>query len=291
MLVVSRAVSHTPVLRAERVGSVHLSEAYHPPGTRLAAHAHRHTAVTFVLTGGFEERVDRRPFECRSMSLLVKPAGAEHSNRYGTAGARSLFVELIGREADRCDGRSRLVGAEPFVVDDRLAMPALAVYCAFRSRAPNLRWEVEELLLELAGSGGGPRAGSAAGSSPWLRRVEREILERYREAGLSLAALAGVAGVHPVHLARVFRRKHRCSVGSYIQRLRMEEGVRRVAVGKESIADIAISLGYFDQSHFSHAFRTVVGQPPSRARRLVVGPKDQTASRSATRSKTSTARP
>jgi hypothetical protein len=80
------------------------------------------------------------------MSLLFKPAGAEHANRYGDSGARSLFIELIDWPSDAPPGWGDLAESDPFGVHGRLAAQALAVYCAFRSREPTLRLQVEELL-------------------------------------------------------------------------------------------------------------------------------------------------
>ena len=47
-----------------------------------------------------------------------------------------------------------------------------------------------------------------------------------------------------------------------IQRRRLHDAVERLKAGKTSLADIAVHLGYADQAHFTHDFRTVSGMTP-----------------------------
>ncbi len=47
-----------------------------------------------------------------------------------------------------------------------------------------------------------------------------------------------------------------------IQRRRLHDAVERLKAGETSLADIAVELGYADQAHFTHDFRTVSGMTP-----------------------------
>jgi AraC-like DNA-binding protein len=44
--------------------------------------------------------------------------------------------------------------------------------------------------------------------------------------------------------------------------LRHTEAVRRLAIGQESMMEIAFVLGYSDQAHFTRAFRRWTGMAP-----------------------------
>jgi AraC family transcriptional regulator len=74
--------------------------------------------------------------------------------------------------------------------------------------------------------------------------------------------MAAAAGVHPVHLAREFRRFERCTVGEYIRRLRIERACNELSNSNDSIAAIASGTGFYDQSHFGRIFKRVVGMTP-----------------------------
>ena len=87
----------------------------------------------------------------------------------------------------------------------------------------------------------------------------------------SLAELAAGVGVHPVTLARAFRRTFGCTIGEYLRRLRIERAAEQLATGTQPLAEIALAAGFADQSHFSNVFRRRVGMSPSAYRREVAG--------------------
>ena len=83
---------------------------------------------------------------------------------------------------------------------------------------------------------------------------------------LPLSALANVAGLSPWHFARLFKR----SVGEpphrYLVRQRLVRAKEMLA-GETSLADIAQTLRFCDQSHFAAQFKRAYGVPPQRFRR------------------------
>ena len=55
----------------------------------------------------------------------------------------------------------------------------------------------------------------------WLPHVVEYLDAHYTDA-VRVRTLATLAGVHPVHLGRVFRQFHRCSVIQYQTRMRIQ---------------------------------------------------------------------
>jgi AraC family transcriptional regulator len=98
------------------------------------------------------------------------------------------------------------------------------------------------------------------------------VEERLREESgkpPGLAQLAADAGVHPVHLARVFRRYRGESVGAYARRLKVQRVFEQLAEGERSLAEIAFDAGFTDQSHLTRVVGKVMGRPPGALRRLL----------------------
>jgi AraC family transcriptional regulator len=87
----------------------------------------------------------------------------------------------------------------------------------------------------------------------WLRRCMEQLLEEC-EQPLRLSALAQAAGVHPVSLARAFRRHYGISPGQLQRRTQLNRAAQRLKEGL-SIAEVATQLGFSDQSHFTRLFR------------------------------------
>ena len=106
--------------------------------------------------------------------------------------------------------------------------------------------------------------------APWLGDA-RDRLHADVAARPSLAELAAGVGVHPVTLARAFRRTFGCTIGEYLRRLRIERAAEQLATGTQPLAEIALAAGFADQSHFSNVFRRRVGMSPSAYRREVRG--------------------
>jgi AraC family transcriptional regulator len=104
----------------------------------------------------------------------------------------------------------------------------------------------------------------------WLARVE-ELLHAESDGRLDMARLAGEAGVHPMHLTRVFRQQHGMSMGAFARRLKIEAACAALARSREPLADIACALGFSDQSHFTRTFRAATGLTPGRFRAAAQG--------------------
>ena len=115
-----------------------------------------------------------------------------------------------------------------------------------------------------------PRMEYARGASrepAWLLRV----CERLRDAAgdvPGIATLAEDAGVHPVYLARVFRRWRGCSPGEFMRESRIDRAIVRIAGSARSLAEIALDCGFADQSHMSRAFMSSTGMAPRQLRAL-----------------------
>ena len=84
---------------------------------------------------------------------------------------------------------------------------------------------------------------------------------------LRLADIATEVGVHPVHLARVFRLSYGTPVGAYARGLRLTWAAARLRDSGDGIAQIALEAGFFDQSHFTRAFKQHFGSTPLAYRR------------------------
>jgi AraC family transcriptional regulator len=106
----------------------------------------------------------------------------------------------------------------------------------------------------------------APADSAWLTRVEEQLAADFRKS-LGLAGLAKSVGVHPVHLARMFRRRHGHSVTEHIQRLRVHDAVKQILAG-DSIGSAALDAGFADQFHFTRTLKARFGYCPMLVKRL-----------------------
>ncbi len=100
----------------------------------------------------------------------------------------------------------------------------------------------------------------------WLLRT-REMIEDCAGGELTIADLAVTAAVHPVYLARAFRKYFGTSPGEYIRRRRVLRVQRLLADTQLPLVEVALRCGFSDQSRMTHAFTSEFGVPPGQYRR------------------------
>jgi AraC-like DNA-binding protein len=89
-------------------------------------------------------------------------------------------------------------------------------------------------------------------------------LVRQEDGPMHAEALADAMGVSLRTLQRLFRDYVGVSPKWVIRRYRLQEAATRLAQGLDQpLADLAASLGYFDQAHLAREFTQLFGCPPS----------------------------
>jgi len=98
-------------------------------------------------------------------------------------------------------------------------------------------------------------------------RQPRFLHERFDQR-LTVAELASYAGVHRVHLNRVFLQQFDCTVGEYLRFLRVERACSELSVTPEPLSKIAQDCGFSDQAHLSRTLKLFTGLTPLTYRTL-----------------------
>lgn len=98
-----------------------------------------------------------------------------------------------------------------------------------------------------------------------LNKVKDFIEERLAE-DLSIADLAAVVHMSQFHFARTFKAATGNSPHRYLTQRRIERAKVLLGVTKLSVAEIAYSVGFTNQSHFIAQFRKAIGTTPQNYR-------------------------
>jgi AraC family transcriptional regulator len=240
-----------------------------PAGLHLPRHAHEHATMALVLSGRFRKQLATCIQEAVPGSLISEPPGERHTNWFGPRGARVVLLQPLLLHDDQLP--SHTLFARPRATVDPWAA-ALGRRIAEELTSPDdlsalaLHGLTLELLVRAARARSPP---PERRPPPWLARIE-ELLRIQFVRPPSMEVLAEEAGVHPVHVARVFRRHHGCTAASHVRRLRVAWAQEQLLRPGASLADVALAAGFSDQSQFSRAFRQVVGTSPARWRRELI---------------------
>ncbi len=100
---------------------------------------------------------------------------------------------------------------------------------------------------------------------PILRKAVAYIAEHYDEP-LSVQVLAEVTGVSPSYFSALFAKQMELGFHEYLTRVRIEQSKNLLTATDYPINQIAVSVGYADQSSFTKAFKRVTGVTPYQLR-------------------------
>jgi AraC family transcriptional regulator len=84
---------------------------------------------------------------------------------------------------------------------------------------------------------------------------------------VTLDEVARAVHASPFHFARVFQEWAGVPLHRYLTRLRLRAALDRLIGGADDLTALALDLGFSSHSHFTDAFRSEFGRPPSAVRR------------------------
>ncbi len=233
-----------------------LSELHHRCARKLPEHAHEAAYFSLLVDGAYSENVHGRKLDYRRFSTAYHPPGMSHHDEIGGNGGLLFAIELdknIGLE----------LPPEPIM----LGGPPLALRLFRDHRAGVLsQVTVESIAYDLLGDAKRSTEREEAPMPRWLRMV----LETMRDDPSfphTVKSLSNEAGIHPVHLARVFRRRFGCPLSDFLHSLRLQLVMTDLEDPDHSLADIACLRGFADQSHLTRVFKYWLGVPPAKFRR------------------------
>jgi AraC family transcriptional regulator len=246
--------------RLEMPGFV-LTQTFRPSGLVLPPHFHEHANIALTVEGSFTETVGTEPYEVNPSSVIFRPAGEKHSNRYGKSAARCLIIEVSPQRLAAIRQITQILDRASYVAAGPVSDLALKIFREFQLPDAFAPLSIEALTLEILVQA--TRLDSMRDRKPpeWLRRAREVIHEQYSES-LTLSNIAGLVGVHPAHLAKMFRRHYGCTLGSYVRRLRLDYAAQLLAQSDKTLGTIALIAGFYDQSHFAHHFKLRFGITP-----------------------------
>jgi AraC family transcriptional regulator len=255
-------------LRRRDIAGFSLTEALYAEGVSLPSHCHANSYLTLVLSGTYRENSAHNEFRWQQGALHFLPEGERHDNQFDTA-VRMLRVKIepVAILKLREDHARSL--SEPREITGPLsAWLANRMIREFMAQDDIAMVAMEGVLLEMLAESVRSSDETHGASAPaWLRRV-RELLQDSYLQSPSLTALAGIAGVHPVHLSREFHKHFHMTIGEYVRTRRIEQASELLSHSELSLAEIASNCGFSDQSHFCALFKKHSGMTPAKYRNM-----------------------
>jgi AraC family transcriptional regulator len=237
------------------------TDLHHSAPRKLPSHAHEMPFFWLMLGGDYAELYGREVVQARPFTFAFRPAGVPHQDEIGPRGVRLFGIEVGAGWRGSLQADSGSLGVARDDEGGELLWLGLKIYRATRGAVEAHDLVLESLLAELLGAVAHPRQATGKTAPPWLGRVMEKLRAECCQR-LRLEELAREAGVHPVHLSRVFRKCTGRGIGEYVHRLRVRAACEQMLEAERPLAEISLAAGFADQSHFTRAFRRVTGTTP-----------------------------
>ncbi len=91
--------------------------------------------------------------------------------------------------------------------------------------------------------------------------IAQDYIQTYYADDMSLDDIARQAGLSPYHLSRIFKESLGLPPHKYLIQIRVQRA-KHLLMSGISIGDVALQVGFADQSHLTKWFKRIVGVPP-----------------------------
>src|SRR4051812_29935226 len=217
--------SNGEVRKRVDAGGFIMSEVAYDSGSSLTEHAHENAHFCLVVRGTYTETHGRQEIACRPSTVTFRPAGEAHEDRFDQDEVEVVTLEIPPSWTER-------LGAESISLAHSLtfnggSVPWLAdrLVSEFRRMDAGARLIMEGIALEMIAESARYAVTSRGSLPDWLAKARELLHARFRER-LTLDDIASEVGVHPVHLATVFRKKYDRTVGEYVRERRIDYACR-----------------------------------------------------------------
>jgi AraC-like DNA-binding protein len=245
-------------------------------------HSHRTWTIAVVQRGAARFEVDSTRQRADAGELFVLEPEAVHTGMAAVPEGwayKVLYVEpSVWHDWAEMGGPAPRAARWVVFRDPALRAALLRAHSALALPAPGLEGE-ESVLGAIAGLAPHLRGASMTTSVPHRRRVDgehaavrraRAYLQDRWDQPVSLAELAGVAGLSRFELIRRFRGQNGLTPHAFQRDLRIDRARALLADGVPAAA-VAAACGFADQPHLSRVFKRLVGVPPGAYARAVSG--------------------
>jgi AraC family transcriptional regulator len=235
-----------------------------PADCHIAGIALRNTNLRYVLNG---RAVHDGPLAAGAFHVTEPGRHAQCLFR-GTYDAVHLFLpaRLVEECAEDLLGRRSPGWAPRPFQDPIIAHLARSLVASSLDNCRELRDHIAMAMvtrLLLSTRPANQRPGPDGGGLPqWRLRRAIDYIEANLDQLVTLAGIASAAGLSRMHFAAQFRKSVGQAPHQYLLARRIERAQEMLVRTDLPIVEIALSVGFQAQSHFTTIFKRITGQPP-----------------------------
>ncbi|MDJ0595354.1 MAG: AraC family transcriptional regulator [Pleurocapsa sp. MO_226.B13] len=272
-------VPHQPVLTSHDAGWQNLVFEHHrqPPHEMPEANFQRHILVVFLTKALAEFKMNDR-FETKTLQpgdLILIPQGVDYWSADRTKNEFLVMAispqELLHSNRELIQGNSvelipTFPQSDPFIYGTALALKQELEtdYEGCRLYAETLLNSLNIHLLRNYSTSPVELKQYSGGLSPRKLQTAIDYIQANLENKIGLDDFAQITNISPYYFCRLFKKSTGITPYQYLIKCRIEKAKVLLKQEKLSITDIALEVGFSNQSHLTKHFKRLVGVTPKK---------------------------
>lgn len=242
-------------------------------------HSHDCFAIGVTTHGIQRYRCKGRQYDSQPGDFVLFNPDDDHDGKRGTADGFRYTIWYLPKEvvsasigADHGSARGQYFSS-PNIADRQMAAAFIALSASVTMppfetlRAESLLFGFLGAMLDRHGEPGQHAADFSGNASPAALAHVKDYIQAHYATDLTVAELAGVAGLSRAHLTRAFSAAYHMPPHVYLNTVRVARAQQLISCGMP-LTMVAIACGFADQSHLTRRFKGAVGATPSAWRRM-----------------------
>jgi AraC family transcriptional regulator len=269
------------VLSSSGWDSIHF-ELHQQPKFDIAEHQHAmHVIVQGLWDSSLSDSSGERWLDGKMTTetrhngdIAIIPAGISHRCNWNTSvqfmilAIESALLKQVGQDLVDCD---RIELIPHFMTGQDVLIQG--IFCVLRAELESgkiggyllidsLKTTLAIHLLRNYCTTQPKLSSYADGLSALKLQQVKEYINEHLYQDVSISEIAGIAQMSQYHFLRLFKQSMGVTPHQYILQCRIDKAKYLLQYSKLSIADIAVRVGFCDQSHLTRYFKRIVGVTP-----------------------------
>jgi len=218
-------------------------------------HWHEKIHISSIIRGGNLESRKDQEIQVVPSKILVYQQGEIHRNRFTVHPSKNINIEFEENffNHDICFSNLTL--------DENSTIDFFRIYLEIQLNDRSSQQSIGQILQSLFWKDNYENKGE------WIQKLKELLNDRWDEFP-SLNDLSKELNVHPITISKYFAKENGMTLSEYMRKIKVRRAVGFLMNSSSSLAEIAFTCGFSDQSHMSRLIKNYTGYTPGTIRTL-----------------------
>lgn len=248
--------------RCYEAGGIILTETEYHSKVFEGWHSHQNIHISMIIKGGNLEERKQKETVVQPGTLLFYHQDELHRNLHTSHPSKNINLEITGEFLQRYELEEN--NLEKMARHPDAGFNLLKIYHEAARADDFSALSMHMLLLGLLSD---TKKLHKNGPPPWLKTILDFLQDNWQQHP-GLEELAKISGVNPITISKHFSSYMGCTLGEYRRKLKVQQALRLIPAGTQSLTEVACYCGFADQSHFIRNFRELTHFLPKAYQKL-----------------------